>query len=198
MISISNMKLGKKIALVLGGTILLMVSLSGLSMWAIGTNQNLAETVVKRLTKARLAATIAGDTSAIAQNMGKMILAKGTADTVVSRIVDLRKSRDAAFTAGFKVSAVNNPASVKQGSTDMAGLIKATDASNDNVMTWLAVAQYADAIKDFGGVSSLCPPTVYTPLRKRSVALAGNSDVAEDEKGPQGKVPHDLGSAHRR
>src|SRR5579863_8869845 len=111
MTSLSNLRLGKKIGLVLGGTILLLAGLSGLSIWAIGTNQNLAETVVKRLTKARLAATIAGDTSAIAQNMGKMILAKGTADDVVSRIVDLRKSRDAALQQ-FKVSA-DNPASIK-------------------------------------------------------------------------------------
>jgi methyl-accepting chemotaxis protein len=176
MISLSNMKLGKKITLVLGGAILLLVGLSGLSMWAIGTNQNLAETLVKRLTKARLAATIAGDTSAIAQNMGKMILAKGTADDVVSRIVDLRKSRDAALQQ-FKVSA-DNPASVKQGA-DMAGLIKATDASNDNVMTWLAVAQYEDAIKDFG-VSSSAADSLHAKAAEAS--LWQETRVAEDEK----------------
>src|ERR1700691_5186101 len=164
MISISNMKLGKKITLALGGTILLLVGLSGLSMWAIGTNQNLAETVVKRLTKARLAATIAGDTSAIAQNMGKMILAKGSADDVVSRIVGLRKSRDAAVNQ-FKASA-DDPTSVRQ-AADMADLIKATDASNDSVMTWLAVAQYDDAIKDFG-VSSAAADNLHEKAEEAS------------------------------
>src|SRR5580698_3996367 len=130
--SLSNLRLGKKITLVLGGTILLLVGLSALSMWAISTDQKLAETVVRRLTKARLAATVAGDTSAIAQNMGKMIMAKGTADNIVTRIVGLRKSRDASLKQ-FKASA-DNPESVRQGA-DMADLIKSTDASNDSVMT---------------------------------------------------------------
>src|ERR1700691_6098368 len=165
MISISNMKLGKKITLALGGTILLLVGLSGLSMWAIGTNQNLAETVVKRLTKARLAATIAGDTSAIAQNMGKMILAKGTADDVVSRIVGLRKSRDAAVNQ-FKASA-DDPTSVRQ-AADMADLIKATDGS----------------IKDFG-VSSAAADNLHEKAEEASQWQ--EKRVAEDEKARKGK-----------
>jgi hypothetical protein len=100
----ANLKLGKKIAVVLGGLILLLLGVSGTSMWAIRTDQKLAETVVKCMMKARLAATLAGDTSAIAQNMGKMIMAKGTTDQGVSNIVELRKNRDAAM-AQFKASA---------------------------------------------------------------------------------------------
>jgi methyl-accepting chemotaxis protein len=176
MTSLSNLRLGKKITLVLGGTILLLVGLSTLSMWAISTDQKLAETVVRRLTKARLAATIAGDTSAIAQNMGKMILAKGTADNIVTRIVGLRKNRDAAVLQ-FKASA-DNPTSIKQGA-DMADLIKATDASNDNVMTWLAVAQFDDAIKDFG-VSSSAADSLHEKAEEASQWQ--ESRVAEDEK----------------
>jgi hypothetical protein len=142
----ANIKLGKKIAVVLGGLILLLLGVSGTSMWAIRTDQKLAETVVKRMTKARLAATLAGDTSAIAQNMGKMIMAKGTADQAVSNIVELRKNRDAAM-AQFKASA-DDAMSNKQ-VTEIADLVKATDASNDNVMTWLAISNFESAVKEF-------------------------------------------------
>jgi methyl-accepting chemotaxis protein len=174
--SISNIRLGKKIALILGGVILFLLGLSGLSMWAIGTDQRLAETVLKRMAKSRLAATISGDTAAIAQNMGKMIMAKETADNVVSKIVELRKSRDGALKQ-FTASA-DNATSIKQ-ANDLTELIKAADASNDNVMTWLAVSQYDSAIKDFG-VSSAATDSLRT--RAEETSQWQEARVAEDEK----------------
>jgi methyl-accepting chemotaxis protein len=166
---------------VLGVTLLLLVCLSGISMWAINTDQKLTETAVRRLTTARLAATIAGDTSAIAQNMGKMIMAKETADSVVSRIVGLRKSRDAALEQ-FKASS-DSAISSQQGK-DMGDLIKATDASNDNVMTWLAVAQYNDAIKDFG-VSSSAADNLHAKAEEASqwqeTRVAGDEKVRKEK-----------------
>ena len=174
--ALSNIRLGKKISLVLGGVILLLVGLSALSMWAISTDQKVAEKVVQRLTTSRLAATIAGDTSAIAQNMGRMIMAKDTADSVVSRIVEIRKSRDEDLKR-FKASA-DNPTSLKQ-IGELAELIKATDASNDNVMTWLAVAQYDSAVKDFG-VSSASSDALRS--KAEEVSRWQEDRVAEDEK----------------
>jgi len=174
--SISNMKLGRKIGAVLGGTIVLLIALSMLSMWAIATDQKMAETIVKSLTQAQLAATIAGDTSAIAQNMGKMILAKGTADAVVAKIVDLRKSRTAALQQ-FKALADSSTSTRQSG--EMADLTKATDASNDNVMTWLAVAQFDDAIKDFG-ISSAAADSLHD--RAEEAVHGQQSRVDEAEK----------------
>jgi methyl-accepting chemotaxis protein len=69
----------------------------------------------------------------------------------VSKIVGLRKRRDAALKQ-FKATA-DGPMGAKY-AAEMATLIKATDASNDNVMTWLTVAQYDEAIKDYGASSS--------------------------------------------
>ena len=60
MTSISNMKIGKKITLVLGAIVLLLAGLSGLSLWGIRTNEKLAVTLVQRLTKARLAEQVSG------------------------------------------------------------------------------------------------------------------------------------------
>ena len=42
MTSISNMKIGKKIALVLGAIVLILAGLSGLSLWGISANQKQA------------------------------------------------------------------------------------------------------------------------------------------------------------
>jgi methyl-accepting chemotaxis protein len=175
MMSMSNMQLGKKIALVIGGAVLLLVSLSAISMWALSTDQKSAETVVKRLTKARLAATVAGDTSAIAQNVAKMIMAKGTDDATVGKVVELRNSRTAALEQ-FRKSA-DDPSSVKQAG-DMAARIKESDDAQNNVMTWLAVAQINDAIKDYG-VSSAASDSLHTTAQEASKWQ--ESRVAEDE-----------------
>ena len=83
MTSISNMKIGKKITLVLGGIILLLAGLSGLSLWGTHANEALAVTLVQRLTKARLAGAVEGDTSAITMNLARMILSgKRDSETV--------------------------------------------------------------------------------------------------------------------
>ena len=60
MTSISNMKIGKKIALVLGGIVLLLAGLSALSLWGIAPTNKLAVTMAQRLTKARLAESYSG------------------------------------------------------------------------------------------------------------------------------------------
>ncbi len=60
MTSITNMKIGRKIGLVLGGVSILLAGLSALSLWGIHTNGQLAATLVQRLTKARLAQTVGG------------------------------------------------------------------------------------------------------------------------------------------
>src|SRR5450755_472573 len=97
MISLSNIKIGRKIALVLGGTVLLLTGLSALSLWGIHANEKASVILIQRLTKARLAETVAGDVSAIVQNMGAMVLDKKTTGDTVTQIAELRKDRTAAL-----------------------------------------------------------------------------------------------------
>jgi len=150
-ISLSNLRIGRQITVVLGGTALLLAGLSALSLWGIRTGSRLAEDSVDRLTNSRLAETIAGKSSAIAQNIGKMIMAKATNTDIVNTIVDLRNRRNAAL-EDFKARA-KSPASLKQ-STEIADLVKAAEASNDNIMTLIAFGQYADAVKEFSVYSA--------------------------------------------
>jgi len=63
MASISNIKIGKKISLVLGGIVLLVSGLSALSLWGLRTSERLTNNSIDRLTKARLAEEIAGQPS---------------------------------------------------------------------------------------------------------------------------------------
>ncbi len=102
--------------------------------------------------QARLAQTIAGESSAIAQYMGKMIIAKASIDDIVNQIVTMRKVRTTAL-AQFKARA-NNPKSAKQ-AEEMGELVKAADASNDAIMTWLAADLFEQATQDFSTSSAI-------------------------------------------
>ena len=62
--SISNLKIGKKIAAVLGGIVLLLTGLSGLSLWANHTTERLANASLNRLTKSKLAEQVSSTVGA--------------------------------------------------------------------------------------------------------------------------------------
>ena len=94
---ISNMKIGKKITLVLGVVMLLLAGLSAVSLWGIRTDEKAAITLAQRLTKARLAGSVQGDTSAITMNLAKMVLSGKRSSETADRIQELRKSRTAAL-----------------------------------------------------------------------------------------------------
>ena len=83
MISISNVKIGRKISFVLGAIVVLLAGLSALSLWGTRTNERLAADSIARVTTSRVAETIAGDTAAIGQavgqDVGNEILAKNRA-----------------------------------------------------------------------------------------------------------------------
>jgi methyl-accepting chemotaxis protein len=150
--TIANIKIGKKIGFVLAATIVLLAGLSALSLWALHFNEHMAQESVDRLTSARLAETIAGESAAISQYMGKMIIAKTTVDDLVNQIVDMRKVRTAAL-AQFKASA-NNTKSAKH-AAELADLVKAADTSNDGVMTWLAAELFDQATAEFNTSSNI-------------------------------------------
>jgi methyl-accepting chemotaxis protein len=143
---LTNLKIGRKILCVLGGTVLLLAGLCALALWGIHTSERLAKDSIDRLKNSQLMEKIAGQSSAIAQDIGAMIMTKETSPEVVNRVVELRKSRLAAL-EGFKAKA-NTPQSVKHGA-EMAELVKTAEASNDGIMTFIAFGQYPEAIKEF-------------------------------------------------
>jgi methyl-accepting chemotaxis protein len=146
MTSLSNIKIGRKIALVLGGIVLLLTGLSVLSLWGTSTNQKAAATLAQRLTKARLAEVITGETAAIAQKVGVMILTGKKSDDLLARIAENRKTRTAAlqeFTA-----LADTPTSIKH-AADIAEEIQGIVPYLDRIVGMLNAGHAVDAAKEF-------------------------------------------------
>lgn len=150
--SITNIKIGKKIACVLGGIVLVLIGLSAVSLWGTRTSERLANVSIERLTKARLAETIADETSTIATELAKMMLAKKTSEDLVNQIIGSRKARIAALER-FEVLA-DSPTSIKHG-TDMDGLVQRNAEVNDRIIASLRAGRYADAAHEFEESSTI-------------------------------------------
>ena len=176
MTSISNMKIGRKISVVLGGILLIVAGLSGLSMWALQSNQTLARLVFERLTKAELAAAVAGNTSEISRNIANMLIEKKSSPDVVSRIAELSKHRAAALEE-FRGLA-DSPTSIKHGA-DMADLLQSMVTANDTTLAALAAGKSADAAKDFRSASA---STSALYAKADEASRFQQSRVVQDEK----------------
>jgi methyl-accepting chemotaxis protein len=154
--SIANLKIGRKIACVLGGITLVLIGLSVLSLWGLSTGERLAADSIDRLTESRLAESIAGDTAAIGQAVGKdvgnMILGEKASDASAKQIAELRKSRDAAL-QDFRARA-NTPESIKHGA-DMADLVQASTACDESINSLLLAGRFAEVGQKFRQSSAL-------------------------------------------
>jgi methyl-accepting chemotaxis protein len=176
MTALSNMKIGNKIGLVLGGVVLLLAGLCTVALWGARANEQMTAILVQRLTKARLAEAVEGNTSAIAQQLGRMIVARKSNSDALSLIAGIRKSRSEAIEE-FRTLA-DTPTSVKEGA-DMAELIQTLQAANDRVMASLAAGRFAEASKGFNQTYSLTE-ALYSKAKEASQFQI--SWLAESEK----------------
>ena len=146
MTSISNMKIGRKIATVLGGIVLLLAGLSALSLWGTSTNERQALLMNQRLTKARLAEEVDADTWAIAADVEKMVLNKKASSEIVDDVATHKTHRGAANDE-YRALA-DNPASIQQGA-DMAQMIQSASEASKATIDQIAAGRLADALKEF-------------------------------------------------
>lgn len=144
---LANIKIGKKIGLGLGGTVLLLTGLSALSLWGLRVSQRLTEDTIERLAESQLAATIASEQANISIAAGKMVLAKNPSEALLKEEAACRKSRDEAL-AVFKTG-VNTPESIRHAAEMTEITIKRTEA-NDSIIALLRVGKYADAAREYG------------------------------------------------
>jgi methyl-accepting chemotaxis protein len=166
------MQIGKKISLVLGGVVLLLAALAGLALWGTSTNEKLALTVAQRLTKARLAAAIQGDTSAITMNISKMMLAGKQSSEITDHIRELRKTRAAALEQ-FKALA-DTPTSIKHGA-DMDELVQGQIAANERTIAALAAGHDGDAGRNFRVAFSIAE-SLYAKATEAAQFQIGRAD----------------------
>jgi methyl-accepting chemotaxis protein len=146
MTSISNIKIGRKIGIVLGGVSLLLAALSALSMWGIRTSEQMAVMVNQRLTKARLAERVDSDTTAIAVDIQKMMLEKKATGDLVNDVADRKRHRLATLDE-FKALA-DTPTSIKHGA-DMAELVQSVSDASKGIIERVTAGHVADAMKAF-------------------------------------------------
>ena len=76
MTKLANVKIGRKLGLVLGGTVLLVVCLAGLALWSVQTLHAAMKASELESHKMTLAERISGGQGAIAQRVATMTLSK--------------------------------------------------------------------------------------------------------------------------
>ena len=148
--SISNIKIGKKISLMLGGILITLGGLCALSLWGLRTEERLAKDSIDRLTQSRIAESISGETSAIGQavgqNVGIVLLGEKATKESEDQILQMRKNRNASLEE-FRVRA-DTPESIQQ-AADMVDLVKASAASDERLSTDLSTGKLAEAGQEF-------------------------------------------------
>ena len=106
----------------------------------------------QRLTKARLAERIAGDTSAIAHELGRMIIAeKSDRRTARTKLLSARRAAPRHWNE-FKALA-DTPTSIKHGA-DMAELVQSAGSRRQKAVEQLQAGKIADAAKSFKGYAA--------------------------------------------
>jgi methyl-accepting chemotaxis protein len=146
MTSISNMKIGKQIALVLGANVLLLAGLSALSLWGIRASESLTADVKDRVGKAHLVDIIATETLALGQNTGRIVVGKQATDELVNLVMTSRGKRLEALEE-FR-AAVHTPNSIKQ-AADLGELVKANAVANDRIITLVRAGKFGDVSEAF-------------------------------------------------
>jgi methyl-accepting chemotaxis protein len=180
MTSITKLKIGKKIAAVLGGIVLVLAGLSALSLWGISANEKQSLTLVQRLTKARLAERIEGDTSAIALDIGAMVIRKKAANDLVNDRDEHKKSRLEALEQ-FKALA-DSPTSIKHAG-DLADLVQQANEDSGKAVEAVTEGRMADATREFDAYEVLAGK-----VRAKGAEAAQFQDtrVAENEAARKG------------
>jgi len=152
MTSISNIKIGRKISLVLGGVVFLLLGLSTLSFWGIQTSQRLADATLDRSVKTRLATIVDKENTAIGRIVAQMVIAKKPTEEATSALAKRRKTRADAL-AEFTAT-VKTPKSIKH-AADLADAIKEAVASANRTIAALHTGNYGEAIQAYAVYSKI-------------------------------------------
>jgi len=97
MTKLSNMKIARKLGMLIGAGVLQLVCLMGVGWWGAGAVNRLRMEDHSEARKKALALTVSSDTNAIAVNVYDMIAARSASEEVLSRIAVLRKDYMAAL-----------------------------------------------------------------------------------------------------
>ncbi len=144
--NLANVNIGKKILLVLGGVVFLLVALSALSLWGIHTSDRLAESSKRRFGISRSVQIISTETAALGQTAGKMVAGKKATPELLGLMLESRTRRLDAL-AKFK-SSVKTPESIAQGE-QLSRLVKANAVANDRIVASIQAGHFSALDREF-------------------------------------------------
>jgi methyl-accepting chemotaxis protein len=142
----ANLKVGKKLALVLGACVLLLVSLTGLALWGNRAITKYDEDTRNRLIKSLLAEQVTSGASAATIQVQAIVVSTGMNEEKRSELAGIRKEYVASLEA-FKAKA-DTPKS-RQQATDLEELVQQFIAANNRVLEIASSGHRADGIREF-------------------------------------------------
>lgn len=148
---ISNLKISRKLGIVLGTIIFIMAAMAVLALWSNRAMDRLAADSVNRMTKGMLAQTVVSASAGVAQDVGQMVATKKVGDDVLAHIAELRTERNAALEQFRKLA--DTPTSVQHGA-DMAELVQNAANGADGVVASVWAGHEADAARGFVAFSA--------------------------------------------
>ena len=140
----ANLKIGKKLAIVLGGCILLLVSLSSLALWGDKTMERCQADTRDRLTKSLLADQVTAGAAQATVIIGGIVSEKRPAASQREELLAIRKEYRAALEE-FKSRVKTDTG--KQLANDMDGLFQEFIATNNRVMDLAYAGSQTEAQK---------------------------------------------------
>jgi methyl-accepting chemotaxis protein len=110
---LGNIKIGKKLAWLLGANVLLLAALTGLALWGLQRVEKSDWEVQTRMTKCLLVDQVAGSASSVGRTALRMLVDQKASDAGLEQLSAYEKSASAAL-AGFRKMA-DTPTSIRQG-----------------------------------------------------------------------------------
>ena len=142
---LANVKIGRKLGLMLGAFVFLLVGLAGLALWGNKTTSAHSAVSRDRLTKELLAARVSGGSSAAALQVQTMLIAK-PAPEEREALLQIRKQYTDSLEA-FKARA--DSAQSKEDAADMEALVQQFIAADNKALQLASEGKQAEAMKSF-------------------------------------------------
>ena len=143
---ITNIRIGRKLGLVLGACVFLLLSLAGLALWGNKTIATYEEDSRNQLAKGLLAEKVSGGAGTATAYVEAIILSKKSATEERTELQQVRKDYLAALET-FKAKA-DTPKS-RQHATEMEALVQEFIASNTRIVEMASTGHLAEAEKQF-------------------------------------------------
>jgi methyl-accepting chemotaxis protein len=168
---LGNIKIGKKLTLLLGANVLLLAALAGLALWGLQRIEKRDGEVQAQMTRALAAEKVAAGAASIGRDIGKMLLFQTDSDQDVAQVKAVQNEMQVSLQE-FRALA-NAPESARHGQ-EMAEELQAWTASITQIFDRLRQQRYVEAAKAY--MDSALPLSVrLRSTSKEAIAFETNN-----------------------